>query len=241
MATAKLPRSLDVIRKAWDVQAKHYKAFYKLLWPIVALIGGAIVLIMIGDSGDPVASSTVVLQGAGGVLYVAGIIYSIWATLVLIRMIYQALSGKINDKEAKKDIWRAFWPYLGVSILVGLLTGIGFLLFIIPGIIVSLMYFTAQYEVIIAGKGVFASMAESKKQTKGRKWNLFATLFWAYLWPSLGVMALYVIIGILAALIISSDVIGPAVMGVLMTTLEMALLPFFMALSIELYRHLKKA
>jgi uncharacterized membrane protein len=73
-----------------------------------------------------------------------------------------------------KDLWhpKPFLSYLGVSILLMLIVGLGLLLLIIPGIILGLMFFAAGYLVIDRGMGPIAALKESMRITKGNLWKL---------------------------------------------------------------------
>ncbi len=66
-----------------------------------------------------------------------------------------------------------FWSYLAASVLFGIMAGIGYMLLIIPGIIVSLQFGMFGYLVIDKGSAAIQSLQQSSKVTNGAKWNLF--------------------------------------------------------------------
>jgi uncharacterized membrane protein len=77
-------------------------------------------------------------------------------------------SVKIND------LWnpKPFWFYLAGQILVGLVVILGFILLIVPGIILALGLLFSSYLIIDKGKGPIEAMKESWRITKGHKWQL---------------------------------------------------------------------
>ncbi|TDR85285.1 hypothetical protein [Enterovirga rhinocerotis] len=64
-------------------------------------------------------------------------------------------------------------PVIGVGLLIGLAVGLGFLLFIVPGIIIGCMLYVAIPACVIEKKGVMASLRRSVALTKGHRWQIF--------------------------------------------------------------------
>lgn len=74
-----------------------------------------------------------------------------------------------------KDLWNPapFWRYLGTSLLLFIILIIGFVLLIVPGVILSLMLFLAPYFVVDKGMNPVAALKESYRATKGNRWKIF--------------------------------------------------------------------
>jgi len=81
----------------------------------------------------------------------------------------------VPSQAAVKNLWHPhpYWKFVGTSILVGLATVIGLILFIVPGIIVGIMFGFAIYLVIDKGLAPFDALRESARLTKGNRWKLF--------------------------------------------------------------------
>lgn len=62
-----------------------------------------------------------------------------------------------------------FWPTVGISFLLGILWLLGFLLLIVPGVILMLMFWPAYYLVIDRRTPVFASFDVARSITSGNK------------------------------------------------------------------------
>ncbi|SCI01684.1 MULTISPECIES: DUF975 family protein [unclassified Romboutsia] len=100
------------------------------------------------------------------------------------------------------DVFLGYKNYLkviGVSILSEIIICIGFIVFIIPGIILSLMYSQVYY--ILAENpdiGIVECLKKSRVMMQGQKWNYFVLMLSFILWGILtaitaGIAGLYVI------------------------------------------------
>lgn len=74
-----------------------------------------------------------------------------------------------------RDLWnpKPFWRYAGVSILGGAAILLGFVLLIVPGIIIALAFSLAGLLVIEKGLGPIEALKESVRLTKGHRLALF--------------------------------------------------------------------
>jgi uncharacterized membrane protein len=74
-----------------------------------------------------------------------------------------------------RDLWHPahFWSYLGTTLLFSVVVLVGFILLIVPGIILGIMFGFAAY--IVADKGLkpIEAFKESARLTEGNRWNLF--------------------------------------------------------------------
>jgi|SRR5215468_11178645 len=68
-------------------------------------------------------------------------------------------------------------PVIGVAFLVGLITGIGLVLIVIPGIIAAVMLWVAIPVAVVERPGVVESLKRSADLTKGSRWTIFGILF----------------------------------------------------------------
>lgn len=82
--------------------------------------------------------------------------------------IYNQQEVQISDLFSQIKV---FWKYFWASVLVGILTAIGFIL-LIPGIILALMYQMTNFYIVEKNMGSLEAMKASKQATNGLKWNL---------------------------------------------------------------------
>ena len=67
---------------------------------------------------------------------------------------------------------RAFGA-IGLSLLWAIGVGIGFILLIVPGIILLMMWSVAVPALVVEREGVFAAFSRSAELTKGARWKIF--------------------------------------------------------------------
>jgi len=103
------------------------------------------------------------------------------------------------DTATYYDAWRPelFWKYLGAYILFVIIVSVGFILFIIPGIIASLTFGFTLYLVVDKGLGPIEALKESARLTKGNRWRMLAMAGASALLMILGILCL--IVGIFVA------------------------------------------
>lgn len=85
-----------------------------------------------------------------------------------------------------------YLKYLGTKLLVAILIVFGLILFIVPGIIVGLMFMFAAYFVVDRGLAPLEAMAESRRITAGHRWHLFGFALLLILLNILGILCLFV-------------------------------------------------
>jgi uncharacterized membrane protein len=102
------------------------------------------------------------------------------------------------------QLWRPhpFWKYVGASILVGLVIVAGFILLIVPGIILMLMFMFTTFIVIDRGLGPIDAMKDSNNITRGHKWPLLGFVCILALINIAGAIAL--LVGLLVTIPVTS-------------------------------------
>ena len=83
-----------------------------------------------------------------------------------------------------------FWPVLGASILAGLAFTVGFLLLIVPGILLMLMWWPFYYLIVDGKTGVFDSFTVASQITKGNWGTAFLLALSSFAIMIVGLLAL---------------------------------------------------
>jgi hypothetical protein len=136
-----------------------------------------------------------VLPGALGIILVV----LFWALSIL----YQGMVVKLvqDVQDGRRDhsvgqLLRSVEPVLGpllwVSILLAIGVLIGFVLFIIPGLILLTLWSVVAPVTVLERPGIFAAFRRSRELVRGNGWNVFAVLIVV----SLGVGVVSVVAGI---------------------------------------------
>jgi len=100
------------------------------------------------------------------------IILELWTSASLIHVVNNR-EKTIGFKEAMANGWPRIISFFWVSFLTGLISIIGFVLLIIPGIIFSVWYVFSKYVFISEGLKGMAALKRSKELVRGFWWKVF--------------------------------------------------------------------
>lgn len=166
------------------------------------------------------------------------IILSIVGQTFVIDAAFQDLSGQ--PVKIGESVQRAFarLPAIFVmSICLVIATLIGYLLFIVPGIIVQTILFVALPVCLVEKLGPIASLGRSRALTKGYRWKVFATAFLVALGGGIAMAVIGTVIGFIGALVGIGGLLQITV-GVAMRTVFAA---FFAVVVAVIYHDLRVA
>ncbi|MGE5297655.1 MAG: YciC family protein [Acidobacteriaceae bacterium] len=159
---------------------------------------------------------------------------NLWLQTTLIAAVKnrnQAETAKSLYQQTKKLVGPYFW----ISFLEGLLIGIGFVLFIIPGIIFMIFYAFSGYVLVGEGERGFKALKKSKEYVKGHWWGVAGRV--------LGVVILVLIVVYLPAFIIAGGIhdqkTQESVMGLVEFIIGLFICPFVICYIYMLYERLK--
>lgn len=162
-----ISRTFAAIRDNWLV----------LLVASIVLVGLPSTLSAVGQtffwSGDSTGTG-VVFVVLGSLLYLIGF-FMLQGTAVK-----AAVDGFNGKKTGLSDALgvgvRAFFPLLGLGILASLGMGFAFVLLIVPGVILAVLWSVAAPAVVVEKRGVLESFQRSRDLTRGYRWNVFGLL-----------------------------------------------------------------
>lgn len=111
------------------------------------------------------------ITAAGWILWIVG---SYMLQGMVVKVSVNGLNGKAMGFGAAFEAGiKLFLPLLGLGIVVGLGTMLGFILLIVPGIIVAVMWSAATGALVVEGRGIFESLQRSRDLTRGYRWPIF--------------------------------------------------------------------
>ncbi|MBS7655177.1 zinc-ribbon domain-containing protein [Candidatus Bathyarchaeota archaeon] len=141
----------------------------------------------------------------------------------------------INLKESFKIVIRKLPALLGASFISGLLIAIGFMLLVVPGIILSIIFFLFTPAIIIENLGIIASLKRSRNLVAKRWIKTFGILL--FLMILIGLASF--ISGRIQAFLVGS----PIQIGFLISSIISALVTpiYFIAMTIYYYCMIAKA
>ncbi|HWK39229.1 MAG TPA: DUF975 family protein [Hyphomicrobium sp.] len=159
----------DCIRFAWET-------FKRRPWILIGAFLLAIIISnipnLLGTEPEFTPEGEIILQMPGALDVVAFILSVVVAVLVWTGLITFFLRAHDNVEGVQlADLWNPapFWRFLGAHILTGIVVALGFLAFVVPGIILALGLAFVPYLVVERGLGPIEAMKESWRVTKGYK------------------------------------------------------------------------
>lgn len=91
---------------------------------------------------------------------------------------------KASFGESLSAGFRVILPLIGVGLVFGIGIALGFVLLIVPGIMLMLMWAVAAPVVVVERDGVFQALSRSRELTKGARWKILgvflvlAVIYW---------------------------------------------------------------
>ena len=115
-----------------------------------------------------------ILMILGWALYLIG-------AYVVQGMVVRAAINSFNDKqttfgEALSAGVKVFLPLLGLAIVAGIATGFAYILLIVPGIMLTVLWSVSAPAVVAEKRGIFEAMQRSRDLTRGYRWHIFGLL-----------------------------------------------------------------
>lgn len=151
--------TIEALEFGWNTLRAH-------LAPLLILGGAGLMLGMLSQALG---------RGGGGSsllgLVIQGFQVALW--LVLTRAALRFYDGEPVDLSDPKALLQGFWAYLLCSFVFGVLTGLGFVLLIVPGVLIALTYGFAPLLTADGQKDLVEAFRESKRLTRGVKGPLF--------------------------------------------------------------------
>jgi hypothetical protein len=132
-----------------------------------------------------------------GIALVASIIGIVLTTLytgMVVELVDDVRDGRLDQSVG--DLFRSVTPVLGtlilVSLLAGLGIGIGFVLIVVPGLILLTIWAVVAPVTVLERPGVIAAFGRSRELVRGNGWQVF------------GVMVLFFVVNIVIAFILAA-------------------------------------
>src|SRR5262249_43175436 len=125
---------------------------------------------------------TLARVGAGLGLVVLMMVLGMLSSAVISHGTFQDMCNRpANLAESLKVGLRRFLPLMGLGFLEGLLTVLGFILLIIPGLILNTMWFVTVAACVVERTGAWTSMERSRELTEGYRWKVFGFVLLLFL------------------------------------------------------------
>ena len=218
-----------VLGEAWRLYTKFFTRFF-----VVALIVFVIVNLIGALLGALIGSGASVAVLVALIATVVSLVGTFWMQGALVYAVDDVRDGRIDSSIGQ--LFERVHPYLGTLILAGILAGlgiaIGFVLLIVPGLILLTWWCLIVPVIVLEGKSVGESFSRSRELIRGRGWTVF------------GIVILTVLGSAVASGIIQSifSFLGPFLRYWLGGSIANAIVDPFLAVALTLtYFHLRDA
>jgi len=115
-----------------------------------------------------------------------------FAVSVVAATLYQGMVvGLVRDvQDGRRDssvgdlieaAWPVVLPLIGVGVLAGIAVGIGFLLFVVPGLILLTIWAVVAPVVVVERSGVIGAFGRSRELVRGNGWQVFGVILVVFL------------------------------------------------------------
>ena len=125
----------------------------------------------------------VLSSGAGIALAVVFWALSILYQGMVVKLVQDVQDGRRDHSVGQllQSVEPVFWPLVAVSILFGIGIGIGFVLLIVPGLILLTIWSVVAPVTVLERPGVFAAFGRSRELVRGNGWNVFGVIVVVFL------------------------------------------------------------
>jgi hypothetical protein len=139
---------------------------------VVAAVAAVPSVLLEHGGADKDTAATLSLAGLFGMVVLGPL-----SQAIMLHTAFQDMGGRrISLSESARAALGRWLPLIGLSICMGLGIAVGLVLLIVPGIILTTMWYVANPVCIVERQGVFASMGRSSELTKGHRWAIFGMM-----------------------------------------------------------------
>ncbi len=226
----------EIIKQGWQLYLDNFSKFF---YPIIVSLIPYLLLYVVEYFNTPAAPILIIILTA------LSIVIDFWVVIVFMELIDKIYKKQtIEANKIYESAFKKIPSYFLVALLVGLITILGFILLIIPGIIFAVWYSFAVYINVLENKDNkgWTALKSSKELVTGR----WGKTFWRLLLPSLLIYAIVLAVIIALMFMISGgqiDLISyeQSIIYNLITSVIFTILsPLFVAFILFLYYSLKE-
>lgn len=171
----------DIVSRAWDLAVKHWPIFVLLMF-VNSMFGSIGItfnqesIMDAGQNPDPMAMYTALMQSLTVTPWlIVGVLISLYIGFIVYRMLYNAITtGKPyeNFVDVLKIDINQFAVFFCVELVMGIVVGLGYLIFIIPGIILNVRLLFAPVIAAVENASFTDAFRRSWQMTSGSFWDL---------------------------------------------------------------------
>jgi hypothetical protein len=168
-----------VVSNTFNVIGSNFRELAILSVLLIGLpsgvLGWAQVVLTNGGDAANLTGVAAVLLGLGG--YLATVVGSTLLQAATVRVTVATLNGDATSpiRELQKSV-AVILPVFMLGLLMGVGIVLGAIFFVVPGIILAVLWMVAMPVYVVERPGVFASLGRSRNLTRGHRWPIFGLL-----------------------------------------------------------------
>lgn len=216
-------KPVQLLTEAFDITHRNVSQF---MWILLVPVILTFIASLLGPT--PVEESLRI--GYTPAYIFMSIVSGVVNMFMTIAIILAIQNNGLKAIDAYKQSAPFFFRYLGMSILMSMILFVGFLLLIVPGVIMSIWFAFSSFVLVLEREGVVESLKKSREYVRGR---------WL---PVFGRVVFLAVVAIVVAMFISviSVIFPTGTFGVaLASALSMLLAPIAMVYMYLVYQDLK--
>ena len=163
-----------VLGRTGTILSQHFVIFF-----LVAVVAAAPPVLLIQRNVDAMVGGTpsadlFVMMGIGVALT---LVLGMLSQAVMLHAAFQAMRHRpVSLGDSLRVGLARVIPILLLAIVMGLLMGLGFLLLIVPGLILLTMWWVGTPACVVERTGPWTSLKRSAALTKGHRWKIFGLI-----------------------------------------------------------------
>ncbi len=166
----------DAFRFGWETFKKEWMFYIGITFLVIAI--SAIARLIAGASGF-----------LGFVLMIGAILLEWWLYAGVTRITLRAHAGQpVSFEMLFGESWDTLYRFALAAIVAGVLIVVGYVLLIVPGVIVQVMLILFAFAIVDKGMGPIDALKESRRLTKSNRWQVFWFLLLMVLVNAVGAM-----------------------------------------------------
>ena len=175
----KLTNSIELFESSVSIWGKNLKNFLMIyLEAIKRAVFPIVVLALLYAFKDIIGTDNLLISWVYvmlGIFSYLMILYYLMRAQIAI-FFYIKSNYKASIKEVYKTSLKFFWPYIWLNLILSIFIIAGFFAFIIPGIVLSVIYGFAMYALFVEDKRAMQALSRSSSLVKGYFWPVFARM-----------------------------------------------------------------
>ncbi len=162
-----------ILGESWHLYTRFFRRFF-----LVAVIVFLVVNLVNAGLGAAVGSRTSVVVLVALITTVVSLVGTFWVQGALVYAVDDVRDGRIDS--TIEQLFERVRPHLGTLIVAGILAGlgiaVGFVLVIVPGLVLLTWWCLIVPVIVLEGKSVGEAFTRSRELVRGHGWTVFGVV-----------------------------------------------------------------